>query len=317
MITRRELLKIGAAALGAGLTVDGFGSSFKKVKSIGVQLFTIPQMVSKDFRGTAKLLSEIGYREIELFGPYPFSAETTLAGWSTFSKMIGMENHAYFGSDVTEFKKILNDHNLKVPSAHVQIDDLRSKLEPALESLTKVGVKYITVPVVAIKGPLAMDFFKALADEFNSLGEKMNPYGIKFAYHNHGYEHNVLDGVVPMDYLIQNTDKEKVKFEIDIFWMKAAGADPIDYLRKYPGRIKMMHIKNASEQIRFSGDGTTPDQYFQLFGKMADPGQGVFDVKAIINEAVKSGVKHFFVERDLARDAVTTLKSSYQFLSKL
>jgi sugar phosphate isomerase/epimerase len=318
MITRKEFLKVGAAALGAGLALDVIGASaVKKIKAVGVQLFTVPQLVSRDFAGTIRMLSEIGYREVEFFGPYPFSAETTLAGWQSFSKILGMEKHAFYGRDVAEARKILDDHKMKAVSAHMSIDDFRAKLDPAMESFSKLGVTYVAVPILQIQGPLTLDYFKKLADEFNTFGEKMKHYNITFAYHNHGYEHNLVDGRIPMDYLLRNTDKDLVQFEVDIFWMKAAGAEPLEYLKKYPGRFKMMHVKNASEQIRFSGDGTTPDQYFQLFSKMADPGEGVFDVKGIINEAVRSGVKHFFVERDLAKDAMATLKNSYQFLSKL
>jgi sugar phosphate isomerase/epimerase len=318
MISRKEFLKISATMIGAGMACDalGFGSA-GKIKKVGVQLFTIPQMVSKDFPAAIKLLSELGYREVEFFGPYPFSAESTLAGWQSFSKILGVDKHAFYGYDVKQAKEILDENKIRVPSAHVAIDDLRNKLEPAMESLSQLGVKYATVPLLQVKQPLSMDFFKGIAEEFNTFGEKMKAYKITFAYHNHGYEHNVLDGQVPMDYLIQNTDADRVKFEIDIFWMKAAGADPIEFLRKYPGRIRMMHVKNASEPVRFSGDGSTMDQYIQLFSKMADAGEGAFDLKAIINEAVNSGVKHFFVERDMAREAVATLKNSYQFLSGL
>jgi sugar phosphate isomerase/epimerase len=122
---------------------------------------------------------------------------------------------------------------------------------------------------------------------------------------------------MPMDILLKNTDPKYVTFELDIFWMQAAGASPIEYLQKYPGRFKLMHVKDATEKVRFSGDGSTPDQWMAVFSKMADPGAGVFDIKGIIETAVASGTEHFFLERDLTPTPEATLKNSYQYLSGL
>ncbi len=120
-----------------------------------------------------------------------------------------------------------------------------------------------------------------------------------------------------MHLLLKNTDKEYVRFELDIFWMKAAGADPVEFLNAYPGRFKLMHLKDAAEEVRFSGDGGTPDQWMPLFPKMADPGDGVFPIPTILAAARKSGVEHFFLERDLAPDPESTLRNSYKNLSQM
>jgi sugar phosphate isomerase/epimerase len=99
--------------------------------------------------------------------------------------------------------------------------------------------------------------------------------------------------------------------------MQAAGASPIEYLKKYPGRFKLMHVKDAAEKVRFLGDGSTPDQWMAVFSKMADPGTGVFDIKGIIETAIQSGTEHFFLERDLTPTPEQTLRNSYQYLSAL
>ena len=144
----------------------------------------------------------------------------------------------------------------------------------------------------------------------------MSQYGITFVYHNHGYEQAAKDGRILMDVLLSETDRDKVKFELDIFWMIAAGANPVNYLNKYPGRFKLLHIKDATEQVRFSGDGGTPDQWIPLFPKMADPGSGVFDIAGIVEAARKSGVEHFYLERDLTPEPDKTLNGSFAFLQK-
>ncbi len=186
-----------------------------------------------------------------------------------------------------------------------------------MKELSSIGVRYVVIPALREEPKNTADDYKRLADEFNSLGKQMKEFGISFVYHNHGYEHAVKDGQIPMDLLLNNTDAEVVKFELDIFWMQAAGASPIEYLKKYPGRYKLMHVKDASEKVRFSGDGSTAEEWMALFPKMADPGAGVFDIKAIVEAGIQSGVEHFFLERDLAPDPLTTLKNSYQYLSNL
>ena len=117
-----------------------------------------------------------------------------------------------------------------------------------------------------------------------------------------------------MDTLLTQTDSGKVKFELDIFWMTAAGASPVDFLKKYPGRFKMLHLKDASEAISFSGDGGSFDQWMPLFPKMADPGSGVFDIPSIITAATKSGAEHFYLERDLTPQPDKTLTDSFEYL---
>ena len=175
-----------------------------------------------------------------------------------------------------------------------------------------VGVKYLALPALQdINDRRNLDDYKRLCDEFNRFGEQMAGYGMAFTYHNHGFEHAEMGGVKPMDYLLQNTDPKNVKFELDIFWMAAAGADPKDFLARYPGRFKLLHIKDASEPVRFKGDGGTPDQWMAVFSKMANPGTGVFDIPGILKAAKKSGVEHFFLERDLTPTPVETLKNSF------
>jgi sugar phosphate isomerase/epimerase len=313
MYTRRQFIKNSTAVL-AATAVSGplFAELKKKSKNVGIQLFSIPSMVSADFKGTLTKLAAIGYKEIEFFGPYDFSAQETIEGWSRFAPTLGIKQNAFYGYKPAEVKSLLKDLGLTTPSVHLDLQTMRTNMDAALEGLSSLGTKYVAIP--SISNPDDRKDFNKLADEFNSFGEQMAKHGMTFVYHNHGFEHAPANGKILMDTLLTQTDADKVKFELDIFWMTAAGASPIEYLNKFPGRFKLLHLKDASEPIRFSGDGGSPDQWMALFGKMADPGSGVLDVAGIIEAAKKSGADHFYLERDLAPNPETTLNNSFAYL---
>ena len=313
MKSRRQFLKASAATI-AGAAVSGslFAELRKKTKKVGIQLFTIPAMLASDFRGTLMKLANIGYKEVEFFGPYDFSAKETIESWNKFAPTLGITKNAFYGYRPSDVKNILRDLELSTPSVHLDLQTMRSNMGPALEDLSSLGTKYVAIP--AIQNPNDRSDFNKLADEFNGFGEQMAKHGLTFAYHNHGYEHAPKDGKTLMDTLLDQTDAKNVKFELDIFWMTAAGANPIEYLNKYPGRFKLMHLKDAREPVRFSGDGGNAEQWVPLFGKMADPGTGVLEIPAIIAAAKKSGVEHFYVERDLTPTPDQTLNNSFAYL---
>jgi len=319
---RREVLKQSALGLGGLSLMSGFAPMKELLENtitgkVGIQLFTIPFMVDKDFEGTLKLLGETGYQEIEFFGPYPFSSQTTKEGWVRMQEMLNLEQHAFYGRTPEETAVLLKENGLSSPSVHTNIATMREGLRPFLDGMGPLKPKYAVVP--ALLNPddrSSKDSYLKLADEFNSFGEIMKPYGMKFVYHNHGYEHILYEGEMGLDTLIKNTDESLVQFELDIFWMKAAGQNPVDYLKKYPGRFKLMHVKDSSKDFEFKGDGSTPEQWMEGFPLMSDPGDGVFDIKEIIEEGHKSGVEHFFLERDLSPEPEKTIKNSYKNLKQ-
>jgi len=298
----------------AGALISGplFSEVLKKTKHVGIQLFTIPALVATDFKGTLTKLASIGYKEIEFFGPYEFSAQETIEGWTKIAPSLGITRNAFYGYKISEVKSMLKDLGLNTPSVHLDLQTMRTNMGYAMEALSSLGTKYVAIPAIA--NPDDRSDFNKLADEFNTFGEQMSKYGLTFVYHNHGYEHAPKDGKILMDTLLTQTDPKIVMFELDIFWMTAAGANPVDYLNKYPGRFKLLHLKDASEQVRFSGDGGSPDQWIPLFGKMADPGTGVFDIPGIIDAAKRSGAEHFYLERDLTPSPETTLSNSFAYL---
>lgn len=317
-ISRRHFIKTGTtitASLAIPGTIQNMLSS--KQKSWGIQLFTIPAMVSKDLKGTLKQLSEIGYKEIEFFGPYDFSAPETLANWEAMAGQLGITQNAFYGHSISEIKELLSSLGLSTPSVHLDLLTLRTVRESAIEKLAELGTKYVVLPTLPDPASMEMDDFRKLAEEYNQIGKAMSSFGLSLVHHNHGYEHWTDGKTTPMEVLLENTDPDTVKFELDIFWMKAGGADPVDFLSKYPGRFKLMHVKDAQEEVRFSADGKTFGEWMALFPKMTDPGKGVFDIEKIVEVGVKSGVDHFYLERDLAPSPETTLKDSFEYFSKL
>jgi sugar phosphate isomerase/epimerase len=319
-MNRRNFVKTSALSLsGAALMPEETITDFlKKKRKLGVQLFTIPKMASTDLRGTLKLMSETGYKEVEFFGPYDFSAPETIENWKALAGRLGIERNSFYGHSIPEVVKMLKTYGLKSPSIHLDVVTMRKNMTQMLDAIAPLGVKYIALPSISdIAERTTLDDYKRRAEEFNHFGEQMSKYGASFVYHNHGYEHAEKDGQIPMHYLLKNTDPKFVKFEMDIFWLQAGGGNPIEFLKAYPNRYKLMHIKDASKPVRFSGDGGTPDQWIALFPLMSDPGDGVFELQKIVTQATASGVEHFFLERDLTPTPESTLKNSFKNLSKL
>lgn len=314
--TRRTFLRQSATAL-TGLMALEMVSCTASNQAWGIQLFTIPRMAAGDLPGTLRRLQELGYREIEFFGPYPFSAPETIENWKALSTQMNLGENAFYGFDVEQVRSMLGDLGLKAPSVHLDLLTLRKNLKPAMEQLSKLGTRYVAIPALMGQPISTAVDFERFAEEFNGFGKAMKEFGIKLVYHNHGYEHAVRDGKVPMDILLQQTDPETVVFEMDIFCMQATGASPIEYLQKHPGRFKLMHVKDAAEDVRFSGDGSTPDQWMPLFPKMADPGTGVFDIGGIIQTGITSGVEHFHLDRDLTPTPEQTLSASIAYFNSL
>jgi sugar phosphate isomerase/epimerase len=271
--------------------------------------------VEQDFAGTMELLANIGYKEIEFFGPYSFSAAEEQQSWKAVTSSLGFTGSGFFGLSVTEIKNILDKNKLAAPFLHTGLLTLKNNMSQLAEAAQQLGSKYVILP--SAKTPSNLDGYKQQADEFNEIGFQANKLGLHFAYHNHGNGLKELNGVIPFDVILERTDPKLVDFEMDIYWMTAGGADPVAYLDAYPGRFRLMHLKDMTKQVRFSGDGGDPKQWMELFPFMTDAGSGVLNLKTILSHAQKSGVQHFIVERDLAPDPKEAMQKGYQYLASL
>ena len=265
---RREFLQTTGFAA-SGIFLSSYLPSCKSASvskevrdNFGLQLYTLRDVLPDDPKGVLKQVASYGYKQIE-------SYEHSKLG-------------IFWGMKNTEFKTLMNDLGMKIVSSHCDINkDFERKAAEAAE----IGMQYLLCPYL---GPQKkIDDFKKFAETFNQKGEICKKNGIRFGYHNHDYGFVQLEGQYPQDVLMQNTDKNLVDFEMDIYWVVTAGQDPIAWIDKYPGRFKLCHIKDRKK-------GATPSQR----DVSVELGTGSIDFKKILIEADKKGMNYYFVEQE-------------------
>jgi sugar phosphate isomerase/epimerase len=288
-----------------------------RIQRIGLGLFTIPALLDQDFEGTLSMLAGIGYKELEFFGPYDFSVESAKAGWAPIAASLGMRGSGFYGRSAREVKALLDRNGLSAPCLHTDLDTLRTDMAALAATAHEVGARYVCLPSLPPEHRQTLDGFQRAADMFNAIGHSAQRAGVRFAYHNHGYGLSEVDGQIPLRLLLDRTDPALVDLEMDVYWTTAGRADPIALLTAYPGRYRLLHIKDMRERVSFAGDGGDPQQWIGLFPYVVDAGSGVLDLPAILSQALKSGTQHFLVERDLAPNAAETLRKSYDYLAGL
>ena len=313
---RRQFLLASASAT-AALALGGAALAAENKQRFGIQLFSLPKLLQADVHKAIALLAQMGYREVEPYGPYTFSAPEALARWKMVSPSLGFTGSGYFGLSGSEFKALLASHGMTAPSMHTDFSTLDKNMKQLGEAGRELGFTYVGLPSIPEDRRKTLDGYKRMADTFNRIGKEAKASGVRFAYHNHGYGLQPMEGVIPVEYLLANTDPELVFFEMDLYWTLAGGADPIEYLRKHPGRYRLMHVKDMQGRRRFSGDGGNSTQWIELFPYMVSAGDGSLDLKAVIEQGRKSGVEHFFVEQDNVANPEVALKRSIDHLTRL
>ena len=327
-MNRRKFVQTTVLTAASGSLLSACGSEQEKqldtsqptvnrLDRIGVGLFTIPFLLEADFPGAIKKLADIGYKEVELFGPYPYSVQEAKDYWNALTPQLGFSGSGYFGHSVKEVRQILDDNGMTSPSMHIDMKTLETRLEDVAEAAHVLGQRYAGISAMPDEMRKDLDGYKRTADLFNEIGMRMKKVDMQFLYHNHGYGLVEMEGEIPMKVILDRTDPEYVALEMDIYWTTAGRADPIAYLNDYPDRFKLMHLKDMTEKVFFKGDGGTADQWMELFPNMADAGAGVLDLQSILSVAKRNGAEHFYLERDLAADPDKTLKNSYDHLSQL
>ena len=287
------------------------------LNSIGVQLFSFPKLLEKDFNAGIKMVSEMGYKEIEMFGPFNFSGEAAKQRWNSIISMLGFNGSGYFGHTTKEIKTILDEHNIKVTSIHSDMDTMQTRMEEIAKESEQLGFEYVVLPAIPEEKRQTLDDYKRVVEEFNEIGGKAKQVGLKFVYHNHGYGFNKIENQVPIELVFDQTESNLVFFQMDLFWTIAGGMNPSDLLNAYPGRYVSMHVKDMKKLTRFSGDGGDPSQWMELFPEMASLGDGVLDIPKIISTAQQQGVKHFYIEQDIVNNPEVALKKSFNYLKSL
>jgi sugar phosphate isomerase/epimerase len=305
---------MAASAVFLGNSVLGETS---RLKRIGIQLFSVPKLLSKNFRGAIEFLAGIGYKEIEMYGPFPFSVPSAIERWNEITPSLGFSGSGYFGHSAREVKAILKDNGMTVPAIHTDLDTLENRMEQLGEAGNELGFTYVGLPAIPDDRRKNLDDYRRIADGFNRIGEAAKKVNLKFSYHNHGYGLVEMERQIPLQIILDRTEPSLVFLEMDVYWTTAGGADPLEYLESYPDRYHLMHLKDMKEKVRFSGDGGDAGQWIELFPYMTSAGNGILDLGKIIPVAQKSGVKHFFVEQDMVAEPETALKASFDYLKSL
>lgn len=314
-MNRRGFLVQGGCAM-ATLTASAPLSAREPVPAIGLGLFTLPKLLDQDFTGTLKLLARLGYREVEPFGPYAFSDPRAIAGWKTATPSLGFAGSGFFGRSPAEAGAAFRANGIRAPSLHTDLDTLVGRMGALAEAAHAVGARYVTLPAIPPGLRRTIDDYRRVADTFNAIGASAASHGVAFTYHNHGYGLKPQGDVIPFELLLANTDPSRVFLEMDIFWTTAGGIDPVDYLTRFAGRYKLMHLKDMKRLVTFAGDGSSPDQWYPLLTEMTPLGDGALNLPAILATARRTGVRHFFIEQDLVADPQVALKRSADYLKK-
>lgn len=261
--TRRSFLR-GAALTGVALSMpfkNELMAMAANSKPFGLQLWSVKQALAKDPVGVLKQIAANGYKKIE-----------------SFEGGKGM----FWGMKNTEFKKVMDDLGMNMVSSHCNDTGNLASFERKAAAAGEIGLKYL---ICAFKGPQkSIDNFKQFSDEFNACGEIAKKHGLRFAYHNHDYSFKAMDGIIPQDLMMKNTDSTIVDFEMDMYWTAAAGVDPVAYMDKFPNRFKLVHVKDMTK--------TATGHESCVIGK------GTIDYKNLLSKVAKRGVAHMIVEQE-------------------
>ncbi len=255
-------------------------TSYAQEKFGGLALYTVRDDMGKDAKATLQAVADAGYKNIEA---------------------AGYEDGKFYNMSPEEFKSLLQELDLTPISTHQGSVTLENA-DTMMADVKAAGFEYFVVPVP----PMGLFKFdpetnklsmtggaKNLAEILDTLGEKASAAGLKLLYHNHDFEFKKdADGIVTIDYLLENCNPDNVNFQMDLYWVTKAGADPLAYFEKYPGRFKIWHVKDMDDQGRF-----------------APVGKGTIDFARILDKKEQSGMEYYMVEQDKTFDGMKPLEA--------
>ncbi len=304
MINRRDfLIKTGAAALGGLFVANGLQAGIANLpvakRAVGLQLYTLFNVIDNDVVGNLKKVAAIGYEEIE----------------SAFSKKGG-----YYGMKPKEFAALSKDLGLAWKSHHVMgapfklpagakmpldadgkpisipvMKNLRDNSQELIDEAAEGGVKYLVCASTPIQ---TLDEVKASIEVLNKAAEAATKAGLQLCYHNHDAEFRQVEGQVPYELFLSQTDPAQLKMELDLAWVIKGGYDPVDLFKKQPGRFPLWHVKDLSADRQ----------------NIQPVGTGTIDFKKIFAQGKLAGLQHIFVEHDMPADAFDSISTSMKNL---
>lgn len=292
-MNRREFVQLTAAgALGASLagSARALAPDDPYRKHIGIQLYTLRNQIGADVAATLKAVAEAGYRQVEPYG-YP-NAEAMIAEAKTHGLAV---NSAHF-----DWESVTNpDKDGVTPFADI------------LERAREDGLTHLVVPYLHDHERRNLDDYKRLAERCNAAAAQAKAAGIQLAYHNHAFEFQPRDGGETGYDIFMREFSEAMHFEIDVFWVKVGGVDPVDLMKRLPGRVSQLHLKDLKAGMDLPNYGGVPPDAFQELG------DGIIPMQPILDAAADIGVAHCHVEQDESPDPLASIRQSILHLASL
>ena len=298
--SRRKFIKTGALTIaGAAMFSNEIFAAKKRKEILGIQLYSVRDDMMKDPSGTLKQLADMGYKYVE---------------------HANYINRKFYGYSAAEFKKVLDDMGLKMPSGHTVMGkqhwdgakkDFTDVWKNTVEDAAVCGQQYVISPWLDESMRKNIDDFKAYMDVFNKSGELCNKSGMKFGYHNHDFEFTTVLGDMKLyDLILQNTDPKLVAQQMDIGNMYGAGGRALDILKQYPGRFELMHVKDEIKSEQKDSMGGYESTIL---------GAGVIPVKEVVEMFQKSGgTTHFIIEQESyqGKTPIACAKEDFDIMKK-
>lgn len=283
-VSRRSLVtataSVGAlGALGAALPGSAMAGGHAKphdhgtARKTGIQLYTLRGAMDEDALGTLTALAGMGYANLEFAG------------------------HA--GIDPRQLRTWIDDLGLAAPSGHVDPNEVKVDPGPAIEAAKVLGHEFIVIAWLPEEQRRTADDYRGWAEVLNRTGEAARAAGMRMAYHNHDFEFFELDGIVPQELLMAETDPDLVDFELDFYWVRKAGLDIASVLAWAPERFTLAHVKDIDEA-----------------GEIADVGAGLIDFATLLNSEDGLNIRYPFVEHDHADNPFRSAAYSHFHLAQ-
>lgn len=257
-------------------------ASKKAEKEIGIQLWSVREAMKTDAAATIARLGEIGYKFVEA---------------------ASYNDDKFYGMEPTEFKALLEENGMAMRGSHTGMnlpkegewDQAMEWWDTCIAAHKAAGAEWIVKPSMGGESYRSLDTLQMYCDYYNAVGEKCNDAGIRFGYHNHAREFETeLDGHIFYDYLVENTDPDKVMFELDLYWIQDGGKQALDYFEKYPGRFELYHVKDKEEL----------------------GASGTMDFEPAFAAAGKAGMKAYIVEVEGYNfEPIVSVEKSFEFLN--
>jgi sugar phosphate isomerase/epimerase len=290
-MNRRHFLQTSLASF---LSVPAFALEADNPyrKNIGIQLYTLRNQIKADLPGTLKAVAAAGYKQVE-----PYDAP---------------------GANALEMIQVAKDLGMAANSSHFAWESVtdpdKAGVAPFAEVLQKAkaaGLTHLVIPYIHVETRKTADDYKRVAERCNAGAALAKEAGIQLAYHNHQFEFQPLEGGKSGYDVFMTEFSPEMKFELDVFWVKLGGLDPVELLGKLKGRVSQIHLKDLKAGMTLPEFGKVPEDAFKELG------QGIIPMEPIIEAAALAGVAHAHVEQDQSPDPLKSIGMSMEYLKGL